>query len=155
MYCQSFLRHDNDVEKAEHGIIFIDEIDQKKETPTVVMSVESLIQGMLKLLEGSRSTGRCDEQKCNGSDDNINTRNILFICGGAFPELDRIKNRLTKQSLIGFNAQLSDEFDKDENILQTGNSLREFGMIPEFLGRLPVVFTGNDRGDVKESSDTA
>lgn len=70
-----------------------------------------------------------------------------------------IKNRLTKQSSIGFNAQLSDEFDKDENILQkvTTEDLREFGMIPEFLGRLPgcLCFTGNDRGDVKESSDTA
>ena len=73
----------------------------------------------------------------------VNTRNILFICGGAFPELEKIiKKRLTKQSSIGFMAQLGDEFDKDENILQkvVTEDLREFGMIPEFLGRLPVVF---------------
>lgn len=73
----------------------------------------------------------------------INTRNILFICGGAFPGLEKIvKNRLNKQSSIGFNAELKDKYDKDENILQkvTTEDLREFGMIPEFLGRLPVVF---------------
>lgn len=73
----------------------------------------------------------------------VNTRNILFVCGGAFPELEKvIKTRLTKQTSIGFTAQLRDEFDKDENILQkvTTEDLREFGMIPEFLGRLPVVF---------------
>ena len=64
----------------------------------------------------------------------INTRNILFICGGAFPELDKtIKNRLTKQSAIGFMSELKDKYDEED--------LREFGMIPEFLGRLPVVFT--------------
>ena len=74
----------------------------------------------------------------------INTRNILFICGGAFPELEKvIKNRLTKQSSIGFAAELKDKYDNDENLLAkvTTEDLREFGMIPEFLGRLPVVFT--------------
>lgn len=74
----------------------------------------------------------------------VNTRNILFICGGAFPELEKvIKNRLTKQSSIGFEAELKDKYDNDENILSkvTTEDLREFGMIPEFLGRLPIVFT--------------
>ena len=74
----------------------------------------------------------------------IDTTNILFICGGAFPELDKIiKKRLTSQASIGFQAELSDTYDKDENILSkvTVEDLREFGMIPEFLGRLPVVFT--------------
>ena len=139
---------DNDVEKAEHGIIFNDEIDKiakKRNTNSRDVSGESVQQGMLKLLEGSDV-----EVPVGASSKNamvpmttVNTRNILFICGGAFPELEKIiKKRLTKQSSIGFMAQLGDEFDKDENILQkvVTEDLREFGMIPEFLGRLPVVF---------------
>ena len=139
---------DNDVEKAEHGIIFIDEIDKiakKRNTNSRDVSGESVQQGMLKLLEGSDV-----EVPVGASSKNamvpmttVNTRNILFICGGAFPELEKIiKKRLTKQSSIGFMAQVGDDFDKDENILQkvVTEDLREFGMIPEFLGRLPVVF---------------
>ena len=74
----------------------------------------------------------------------VNTKNILFICGGAFPDLDGIiKERLTKQSAIGFGADLKDKYDHDKKILEkvTTEDLRNFGMIPEFLGRLPVVFT--------------
>ena len=74
----------------------------------------------------------------------INTRNILFICGGAFPDLDEIiKQRLSKQSSIGFNATLKDTFDKEKNIHSkvTIEDLKKFGMIPEFLGRLPVIYT--------------
>ena len=139
---------DNDVEKAEHGIIFIDEIDKiakKRNTNSRDVSGESVQQGMLKLLEGS------DVEVPVGAGSNnamvplttVNTRNILFICGGAFPGLEKIvKNRLNKQSSIGFNAELKDKYDKDANLLQkvTTEDLREFGMIPEFLGRLPVVF---------------
>ena len=74
----------------------------------------------------------------------INTSGILFICGGAFPDLEQIiKQRLTKTSLMGFGSELRDRFDDDKNILDkvTTDDLREYGMIPEFLGRLPVVFT--------------
>jgi ATP-dependent Clp protease ATP-binding subunit ClpX len=74
----------------------------------------------------------------------VNTRNILFICGGAFPDLeDVIKERLNKNSAIGFQADLKDKYDKEDNILKqvTVEDLRTFGMIPEFLGRLPVIFT--------------
>ena len=74
----------------------------------------------------------------------VNTKNILFICGGAFPDLDGIiKERLTKQSAIGFGADLKDKYDHDKKILEkvTTEDLRNFGMIPEFLGRLPLVFT--------------
>jgi len=74
----------------------------------------------------------------------INTENILFICGGAFPDLDKIiKARLNKQSSIGFKADLKDKYDNDPNILQkvTVDDLREYGMVPEFLGRLPIVFS--------------
>ncbi|MCD7826147.1 MAG: ATP-dependent Clp protease ATP-binding subunit ClpX [Clostridiaceae bacterium] len=139
---------DNDVEKAEHGIIFIDEIDKiakKRNTNSRDVSGESVQQGMLKLLEGSDVEVPVGATSKNAMVPmtTINTRNILFICGGAFPELEKvIKNRLKKQSSIGFLSQLDDEFDKDENILQkvTTEDLREFGMIPEFLGRLPIVF---------------
>ena len=74
----------------------------------------------------------------------VNTRNILFICGGAFPDLeDIIKERLTKTASIGFNAELKDKYDKDKNILSkvTVEDIRKFGMIPEFIGRLPIIFT--------------
>lgn len=74
----------------------------------------------------------------------VNTRNILFICGGAFPDLDEIiKQRLNKQTSIGYTAVLKDEFDKEKNILSkvTVEDIRKFGMIPEFIGRLPIVFT--------------
>ena len=97
---------------------------------------------MLKLLEGSDVEVPVGATSKNAMVPltTVNTRNILFICGGAFPELEKvIKNRLTKQSSIGFEAELKDKYDNDENILS--KDLREFGMIPEFLGRLPIVFT--------------
>lgn len=140
---------DNDVDRAEQGIIFIDEIDKiakKKNTHSRDVSGESVQQGMLKLLEGADV-----EVPVGASSKNamvpmttINTRNILFICGGAFPDLPEIiKQRLKKQTSIGFGAQLKDKFDKDKNILDqvTIEDLRKFGMIPEFLGRLPIVYT--------------
>ena len=74
----------------------------------------------------------------------VNTRNILFICGGAFPDLeDIIKERLTKTAAIGFNSELKDKYDKDKNILSkvTVEDIRKFGMIPEFIGRLPIIYT--------------
>ena len=74
----------------------------------------------------------------------MNTRNILFICGGAFPDLeDIIKERLTKTASIGFNSELKDKYDKDKNILSrvTVEDIRKFGMIPEFIGRLPIIYT--------------
>ncbi|BDZ80807.1 ATP-dependent Clp protease ATP-binding subunit ClpX [Claveliimonas bilis] len=140
---------DNDVEKAEQGIIFIDEIDKiakKKNTNQRDVSGESVQQGMLKLLEGSEVEVPVGANSKNAMVPltTVNTRNILFICGGAFPDLENIiKERLTKQAAIGFNADLKDKYDHDKNILGkvTTEDLRNFGMIPEFLGRLPIVFT--------------
>lgn len=140
---------ENDVEKAEQGIIFIDEIDKiakKKNTNQRDVSGESVQQGMLKLLEGSDVEVPVGANSKNAMVPltTVNTKNILFICGGAFPDLEGIiKERLTKQSSIGFGADLKDRFNHDKTILEkvTTEDLRNFGMIPEFLGRLPIVFT--------------
>ena len=139
----------NKVSKAEHGIIFVDEIDKiakKKNANQRDVSGEAVQQGMLKLLEGSKI-----EVPVGASSKNamvplkmVDTRNILFICGGAFPGLeDIIKERLNKTGSIGFHADLKDKYDDDPNILDkvTVEDLRTFGMIPEFLGRLPVICT--------------
>lgn len=140
---------DNDVERAEKGIVFIDEIDKiakKKSTSNRDVSGESVQQGLLKLIEGSEVEVPVGATNKNAMVPmtTINTKNILFICSGAFPELDKIiKTRLTKQSTMGFRGELKDRFDDDEDILSrvTVEDLREFGMIPEFLGRLPVLYS--------------
>ena len=140
---------DNDVERAERGIIFIDEIDKiakKKNTTSRDVSGESVQQGMLKLLEGTEIEVPVGANSKNAMVPltTVNTRNILFICGGAFPDLDEIiKQRLHKQTSIGFNAELKDKYDKDKNILQkvTVDDIKQFGMIPEFVGRLPIICT--------------
>ena len=140
---------DNDVEKAERGIVFIDEIDKiakKKNTTSRDVSGESVQQGMLRLLEGADVEVPVGANSKNAMVPltTINTRNILFICGGAFPDLEEIiKQRLKKQTSIGFNAELKDKFDKEKDILSkvTVEDLKKFGMIPEFIGRLPVIYT--------------
>lgn len=138
---------DNDVDKAECGIIFVDEIDKLAKKPNTNhrdVSGESVQQGMLKLLEGAEI-----EVPVGASSKNamvpmttVNTRNILFICGGAFPDLDEIiKARLTKQAGIGFNSELKDKYDKDTKLLHkvTTEDIKKYGMIPEFVGRLPII----------------
>ena len=140
---------DNDVDRAEQGIIFIDEIDKiakKKNTHSRDVSGESVQQGMLKLLEGADVEVPVGATNKNAMVPmtTVNTRNILFICGGAFPDLSEIiKQRLNKQTSIGFGAELKDKYDKEKNILDrvTVEDLRKFGMIPEFIGRLPVIYT--------------
>lgn len=140
---------DNDVERAERGIIFIDEIDKiakKRNTNSRDVSGESVQQGMLKLLEGAEVEVPVGANSKNAMVPlaTVNTRNILFICGGAFPDLEEIiKQRLNKRTSIGYNAELRDKYDKEKNILNrvTVEDIKKFGMIPEFIGRLPVIFT--------------
>ncbi len=138
---------DNDVEYAERGIVFIDEIDKiarKRDTNHRDISGEAVQQGMLKLLEGSEVEVPVGAASKNAMVpmETVDTTNILFICGGAFSGLeDIIKERLNQQASIGFFSDLKDKYDNDPDLLMqvTVDDLRSFGMIPEFLGRLPII----------------
>lgn len=140
---------DNDVERAEQGIVFIDEIDKiakKQNSNSRDVSGESVQQGLLRLLEGADVEVPVGAMSKNAMVPltTVNTRNILFICGGAFPELEEIiKQRLHKNTGIGYGADLKDKYNKDKNILAkvTVEDLKKFGMIPEFIGRLPIIYS--------------
>jgi len=140
---------DNDVNRAEQGIIFIDEIDKiakKQNSSSRDVSGESVQQGMLRLLEGADVEVPVGAMSKNAMVPltTVNTRNILFICGGAFPDLEEIiKQRLHKNTGIGYGADLKDKYDKEKNIFEkvTVEDLKKFGMIPEFIGRLPIIYS--------------
>ena len=140
---------DNDVERAEKGIIFLDEIDKiakKKNTTSRDVSGESVQQELLKLLEGSQVEVPVGSNQKNALTPmtTVDTNNILFICGGAFPDLENIiKERLNQSSSMGFASELKGKYDEDPKLLSytATEDLRKFGMIPEFLGRLPIMVT--------------
>ncbi|MGB4883502.1 MAG: ATP-dependent Clp protease ATP-binding subunit ClpX [Ferruginibacter sp.] len=137
-----------DVSSAEKGIVFIDEIDKigrKSDNPSITRDVsgEGVQQGLLKLLEGTevlvppQGGRKHPEQKLI----KINTSNILFICGGAFAGIDKIIARRINTHSIGFNVNKEEQEYREKNLLQFVNAvdLKSFGLIPELLGRLPVV----------------
>ena len=145
---------DFDIEKAERGIIYIDEIDKiarKSENPSITRDVsgEGVQQALLKIVEGTVSNVPPQGGRKHPQQEflQIDTKNILFICAGAFDGLDKVVKKRMGSSVLGFEADVtavSDELENDWMKHVTGHDLIKFGIIPELIGRLPVIAALSD-----------